>query len=633
MLCTKCGKKLYDGDSFCAYCGAKVREELMFKTETKAPTRTTGYDEVVFNPPFKAEAERRTQHIYEETNAYSGEPSRERITLDWNLDGFPSAERKKDDFEINWDAVIEKKRDARTINVEKILPETGFKTVEEPKEPIRVEEPKEVIDEVVVVEEPVKEELEEPADILDFFAEEKEDEPLSIEALERALFGAEDFAAVDESDLGMTVEYKTFKAKEEENVKEEKAKEQEKPKEQEFFTFNSKRDAFQELLDKERARIEALENERKSQWEEITPAEDVEYVPKKALEFDEVFREPKLPMVPPLKEVAVALPPLTARVMADDPENIIEPEYEVVLPPLTARVEPLEEEYPFHDEDSGKRDEQSFGELEGEADQFVETAEQPAEEKTKLRYSDVFPMGTFNIDDDNESDEHSKKEEVKIFFDDDDDDDDEKGGNGFIKVLIALLAIIVVVELAAIGVKFFAPESKMALMVDDLMIKAMSLFNGEEDVTSDPETNVQENKLEKHVSQLATTPENIGKVVSDSTLKFDLNGEQSFGEIPQTSEFQDVSWGNENDKTNGYYIVEAVLGYYDSWKDENPDEAIVGINQVTMGEVRTGNNGYYVLNKVIYAAEEGDVIEKTETVYLEASGEKIIVKEVKEETI
>ena len=70
MFCTKCGKKLYDGDSFCAYCGAKVREELMFKTETKAPTRTTRYDEVVFNPPFKAEAERRTQHISEEANLY-----------------------------------------------------------------------------------------------------------------------------------------------------------------------------------------------------------------------------------------------------------------------------------------------------------------------------------------------------------------------------------------------------------------------------------------------------------------------------------------------------------------------------------------------------------------------------------
>ena len=119
MFCTKCGKKLFDGDSYCGYCGAKVREELMFKTETKTQSRITAYDEVVFNPPFKAEAQRRTQHIEEETKPYSSEPRKERVTLDWNLDGFPQADRKQDDFEINWDAVIEKKRDHRTVSVEK----------------------------------------------------------------------------------------------------------------------------------------------------------------------------------------------------------------------------------------------------------------------------------------------------------------------------------------------------------------------------------------------------------------------------------------------------------------------------------------------------------------------------------
>ena len=45
MFCTKCGKELYDGDKFCAYCGAAVREPKLAK-----------YDDVVFNPPFKIEA-------------------------------------------------------------------------------------------------------------------------------------------------------------------------------------------------------------------------------------------------------------------------------------------------------------------------------------------------------------------------------------------------------------------------------------------------------------------------------------------------------------------------------------------------------------------------------------------------
>jgi hypothetical protein len=38
------------------------------------------------------------------------------------------------------------------------------------------------------------------------------------------------------------------------------------------------------------------------------------------------------------------------------------------------------------------------------------------------------------------------------------------------------------------------------------------------------------------------------------------------------------------------------------------------------------------LNKIVYAEAAGDVIEKTESVYLEASGARIMVKEVKEET-
>lgn len=668
MFCTKCGKKLFDGDSYCGYCGAKVREELMFKTETKPQPRITAYDEVVFNPPFKAEAQRRTQHIEEETKPYSSEPRKERVTLDWNLDGFPQADRKQDDFEINWDAVIEKKRDHRTVSVEKILPETGFKT-EKPEEAAigfkaeKIEEPAfgfktEKLEEPVFSfktdkqEEPVfgfkTEKTEEPKvepqdEILDLFKEEKEEAPLSIEELEKALFGTEDFAAAAEDDLGMTVEYKTFK---------------EKKKEEEFHTFNSKRDAFQELLDRERARIEALENERKSQWEELTTPDEVKYVPKKALEFEEVFKEPKLPLVPPVKEVAVVLPPLTAGVMADDLENIIEPWYEVVTAPLTARVEPTLEEKnalnalgeakaelkedkacPFPGqqpgeqpgEEPGNEPGQQPGDEPGGAE--GDNSEVKPEEKTKLRYSDIFPVDAFDTADGNKSG-GSSKEEVKFFLDedeDDDDEDDEKEGNGFIKFLIIVLALIVVIELVLIGAKFVAPQSKVALFADSLMAKVTGLFVDDEP-SGEPVVLTEENPVEKYVGQLQATPTNIGKVDSDPTLKYDLSKTYAYAEIAQTSDFIDVAWNGDDSKTNGYLIVEAVLGYYDGWKASHPDSEVVGINQVTVGEVRSGNSGYYVLNKVAYAEESGEAT-RYESVYLEASGDKIMVKEVKEETI
>ena len=54
MYCTKCGKELYPDDRFCAYCGAEVRNREKPKPK---------YEDIVFNPPFKIEAEKKTREI------------------------------------------------------------------------------------------------------------------------------------------------------------------------------------------------------------------------------------------------------------------------------------------------------------------------------------------------------------------------------------------------------------------------------------------------------------------------------------------------------------------------------------------------------------------------------------------
>lgn len=652
MFCTKCGKKLYDGDSFCAYCGAKVREELMFKTEAKPKEEKSKYEEVVFNPPFRFEPEERTKTTAEESQVSKDKAKKESVVLDWNLDGFPSRERRKDDFEINWDAVIERRRENKPVNVERIIPETGFKT--------DIEAKKEVLAEKVKVE--TKQETVEtpaPASVEELSAE-KEETTLSIEELEKALFGGEDFSSLEELDPSVTVEYKALQEKRKAAQEKEllqKAKEpvkaEELPKMEEaavpkadtkreepnFFTFNSKRDAFQELLDKERARIAAIESQRDSQWNEITPKNGVEYVPKKVPEFEEVFKEPKLPLVPPTKFVSVTLPPLTAMVMADAPENqskpeeaeakkeafhVVEPEYEVVLPPLTARVEVEKEE----------REEEANPFLEKETEDSnteVEAEQNKTAEKTKLRYSDIFPVDDFASVSNDKSDKSVKTQVVDTEDEEDDDyDDDESRGNGFLKALIAILSIIVVIELVIVGVKFIAPNSKLTSAVDNLIGKVTSIFV--EDDGNETVIDTEENVIQKYINQLSGMQSNIGSVGYDGSLKFDLDEAYAFDGVNSSSDFQDISWNGNSEETNGYLIVEAIIDYYDNWKNNNSDESIVGVNQVLLGEVRTGSNGYYVLNKVVYAGAEGDVIEKTETVYLEAAQEKIIVKEVKEET-
>jgi len=108
MFCTNCGKKIYDGDRFCAHCGTKVRGE-----EAPKPQR----QEIVFNPPFKVEAERRTTEIYRGFASEEPEEKPRRVTepvnFDWNLDGFPAEKKKTEEINFNWDSVVERRNGRR----------------------------------------------------------------------------------------------------------------------------------------------------------------------------------------------------------------------------------------------------------------------------------------------------------------------------------------------------------------------------------------------------------------------------------------------------------------------------------------------------------------------------------------
>ncbi len=509
MFCTKCGKQLHDGDAFCAHCGTKVREELLFKSEPKATGY--GYNDVVFNPPFKAEAERRTQHIAQEVKPYSSEPKREAVQLDWNLDGFPTAERKKnDEFEFNWDAVIDRRRESKPVTVEKILPELEIQpTVEEIQAKPVIEA---ITEETTEVAEPAEEEI-------SLFQKKDKEEPLSIEELERALFGDEDFSTPAPKDPSVTMEYKHITGAEKEELEavleaaeskmdaeapavetvleepEVHVEKVEEKAEEKFYTYNAKKNAFQELLDKERERLKALEDQRQTEWDAITKSKPGEaYQPRKALEFDEVFVEPKLPLVPPVKEVAVVQAPLTAMVMAADNFAEVDTEAEelvevaVVQAPLTARIEVFCDEVCDADETPG---EETPEEKEEVVEQFPfpsgaetdepgeETAveeETSVDEKTKLRYSDVFPVDAFNTADSDQSSKLDKKKEVAEAYNKIFEEEEEVGGNKLLKAIIVFLSLVVLAEIIIIGAKFVAPDSALTQYVDVLLSKIAMLF-------------------------------------------------------------------------------------------------------------------------------------------------------------
>ena len=108
----------------------------------------------------------------------------------------------------------------------------------------------------------------------------------------------------------------------------------------------------------------------------------------------------------------------------------------------------------------------------------------------------------------------------------------------------------------------------------------------------------------------------------------------SFGTVDQTREFTNSPLsGDGTDKTYGQSIIEAVISYYNNWKDTNDDENIIGVNSLEIGEIRSDDSGYYVLTSVTYAAASGDTVSKNETVHLTENNGQIGVSDVKEETV
>lgn len=608
MFCTKCGRQLHDGDRFCAHCGARVRQEQT----PEMPSRQPKYEEVVFNPPFRAEAERRTQQISDEVRQYSSEPKRETVHFDWNLDGFPVERRRKDEeFELNWDSVIERRRDPAPVAVEKIVPggseETGEETAVTAGDNGNGAGEQPAKEEAVTVAEQTKEDV------------------LSIEELEKELFGTEDMEEVEKN---ATIRY---------------SKEDLSSGKDRFYTYNAKRDAFQDLLDKERARVEALENERKSQWDELTHTQIPEEKLKEPPKFEDVIRQTETPLVPPLREVGTAQPPRPAVVDLTEPEKP-EPEKtepaaaekisaESAKPPVKIAGETAEEEAdekpPFQDEPE-------------EAKQPEGTAEAP-EKKTKLRFSDVFPADTFDSDNDSGNDnggaaetapETAGKKIETVISDDSDDDDEGRGRNKAIKAVIIILAIIVAIEIVIIGAKAIAPESGFSIAVDNIMSKITAVFTGDDGEADQPaETEI--SYMEEYIRSASEAGKNIGAITYAADLKYDPQKTYSFGEISQTEAFTNSPLSGEDagDKTYGQSIVEAVINYYDEWRDGNQDEDLVGVNSLEIGEIRSDDGGYRVLCKVTYAAADGDSISKYETAYIADNGGQLTVDEVKEETI
>lgn len=501
MFCTKCGKELYEGDRFCAFCGAEVRNRSASKN-----------DNIVFNPPFKLEAQKKTEEILkaaEERREEEKKAKRETVAFDWNLEGFPTTRpQKTEDVDFNWDSVLEKRS---RIGSDAVYPEK--------KEPVELQEP-------------TVEKIELP---------ETRDEAMPVEELEKELFGS-----------------------------------LEKEPDDRFYTFNQKNNAFQELLDKEKERVRSLEDEYNKQLAEM----DYTWVP-------DVFPAKHKPE--PGKEIqAEPDEPVLIGVVQPQTPQTLDLTKETVIPPSNASNE-----------------------------------ESTPTDKEKLRYSDIFPrVDTPGSGGSGSGSAFDEEEEEPL-----------KKHTG-LKILIAILIIALVLEGIILAIKFFAPDSKASQMVNDVIFKVADIFTGGSD---EPANDVQDDDVKSAyisgiVTEKAADVKTIGSVIYNPQLVYDKSKAYSFDEIASADEFVDAEWKDAS-ATYGEKLIETIIKYYDGWIDTKKDESLVGINTLEIGEIKTGQSGFYTLCKVTYAGADGSEISDVQTVYTVISNGLMVINEIKEEVL
>ena len=603
MFCTKCGKELHEGDRFCSRCGARVREE-----------ESSSAQEVVFNPPFKREAARRTSQISrerEEINKVQEKKDTDMPVFNWNLEGFPSAAPKKTEaVDFNWDSVVERRNRVRS--------EEDKREAELPEEAP------------------------------------PEEAPLTSEQLEEELFGS-DYKAVPSPDSDDSVKNTSQLEK--------------------FYTYNQKQEAFQKLLDKEYERLKGMEEERKPEEESLEYTWASRLFPASA-EEKETAAEENL-----LKEESDAKLPVTEatidfssvreearRKKAQQPSDMEQ----------CAAEEQREEKEPFPEAEQQEDGELFLSEEQQEEEKSQDTsnteeekgAEEgaipsnpsgidseaaeadrtPPEEKSRLRYSDVFPREEVEreLADQTDSGSHDspgagsdsappqiQKEKFRTELDEVEEKDEPKKMNLFVKLIIGLLILLILLEGVVIAVKLIAPDSAFSQKTNEIVESLLAALSGEEKEAEpgDETTPAGAGSFAADILEDIEKPDTIGQISEDPALKYDLSREYAFPEISDSLEFTDAVWLENEQITYAQGILTAVVEYYGKWKDANEDENLIGINKLEIGEIRTGENGYFAFCRLTFATADGSEKAVYETVHVKISQDTMVINEMKEETL
>lgn len=636
MFCRKCGKSLLDGDRFCSYCGAQVieRPDLTAKSNL-----STEIEEVVYN---RAQNENSAEEpaavdigAPEKSIAQTWGDIKER-SLDrnanahWNLEGFPNLNeepKKTEDIRVDWE-----KNELLTFE----MPENSS---EEPAEE-SVAEVKPESEGAETGEKAIREEAKEnkrKPDIFEIFDMQlKEEKEAEINDKDTIVFKRKSAEPeVVESD-GLELERELF------SRRREPASGSAEEQIDKFYTFSKKNEEFQKLLDKEYERLKNVSGaDIKAEKEPVNI---------QSLQFPKQF--PNL-----VEEKQEEEPPVQ--------EKVSQPEAKEVVPKPVESVEKEEKSETEHSEeaeimqpeeketpDKKPEDKESENALQGndkaepqeadkEADKAEDNKENKQEEKQqdggqpeKSRFTASFPWET-------------KERSVGEFS-------DEEKKTSPVAVILGIVGVLLVVELALLGVKYFLPESNAAKFIDKnlgVAVNWVDMLKGQDegkDITGE-EKKQDEAAQQADADLIDSAPKadktelisantafnaNITEISADDSLCFDENTDYGDELINNSMPIENNIWYQDESGNAVFYdneIVKTLIMFDSSWIDyvNSSNTAVLGLlkegspayenavnfskkgkitegfDSLKIGEIRQNGNVFFVWAKEVISTTEG----------------------------
>lgn len=633
MFCRKCGKTLLDGDRFCSYCGAQV-------IERNDSISGDEHEEVVYNSAPKPTKETLGATLPKKSIAQSWHEISENNTEKpptWNLKGYPTHTedvKKTEDIVVDWTA---RRIDEREKKAEG--PRTAFTRKDLlGRDKTRIFEKKKI--------EQNLEEKEEDSQPV-------QEESFSTFDLETELFGKKQNLQFGPMGMGQATSGDPI---------------------DKFYTFSKKNEEFQKLLDKEyerlkKGRLESIDAPNLGNLE-IKPVEEGAENGLGKLFSEETKGQPSTLTIEPINADITNKEqdnPFWSKVTADEKiETEKARDQHLEEQPVHSTEQPTSTEE--HDPKVEKQEETKFDALNIEKDGKTSTeeaakeiTEEPKGESVILPWDEAYPP-------------------MQAFV----DEDANRKKTSPIKVFLIILIVLIFAEIGILGVKYFLPNSGAAKFVNerlgiaaswvDLLTKEESDKKPEKQTakTNDEEVKQvnapvkteQERDLNDVLKPLLVYNDNIKSISINDTLVYDEKKDYENDDIKNSVPISQNVWYQDKEGKDVCYdseIMKTVIQFDSLWIDylnqKNKDvlnmtkekskayndvktysklgKISETFNSLELGEMRKGENGYYIWVKENYDKTENG---KTSNViynyvyYLEPVGQELKVVSYKKLT-